>query len=423
MADAAQHHDDCESAYQELLEFVYLAPVGLIKLRPDGRIEMANPAAAKFLLPLAGDGKMANLYAVFAQVMPDLRGRVDRFEHPAGPVFEDARVAVPGKPLELTLGINKIDANTLMAVIKDVTRAVKQEARIRDHQLRLRAIIDNVRDYAIYTADAAGHLDEWNRSLGRLSGWEAADTCGCPIDILFPPGPEGHASAITLLERARQNGHDEYEGYGIRSNGTSFWSSTVATALPDLDGKVSGYVLITRDIAERKAKEDALVALATTDPLTGALNRRAGRTSLENAFRRWKRYGRTFAVLMIDCDHFKCVNDRFGHDVGDTVLVDLVRCCRANMRDTDIVVRWGGEEFLLLLPETGQRDASTVAERLRLEVESAVVQAGVQPVRVTVSIGVAEPTDADSFADDVVHRADRALYHAKHNGRNQVVTQ
>ena len=116
------------------------------------------------------------------------------------------------------------------------------------------------------------------------------------------------------------------------------------------------------------------------------------------------------------------MNDRWGHDVGDVVLVALVRHCRESLRDTDIAIRWGGEEFLLVLPETDREAAIEVAERLREAIEAAEIQGDSQPVKVTVSIGVAEPNDEDNVPDDVVHRADQALYNAKRNGRNQVAS-
>jgi diguanylate cyclase (GGDEF)-like protein/PAS domain S-box-containing protein len=419
MLDAGKSLGVEDADYRDLLEFVYLAPVGIIKFELDGTIAMANPAAAQFLMPMAADGGMTNLYALFAHAMPDLRHRIDRFRYPNGRILEDAQFAVPGAPLVMVLGVNKIDASTFMAVVQDVTRLMEQEARIRADHTRLSAILDHVHDHAIYTANIDGRVDDWNRSLRRQGGWEADDILGRPIDIFFPPGPEGHASAASLLERARMHGHDEYEGHGIRKDGHAFWSSTVATALPDRDGRAKGFVLITRDLAERKAKEDALVALATTDPLTGARNRRAGRIRLEEAFRRWRRYGSSFALLMIDCDHFKSVNDRWGHDVGDAVLIALMRRCQETLRDTDIAIRWGGEEFLIVLPEIGSEAAMAVAERLRGAIQETEIRSDDQTIKVTVSIGVTQIESEDRVPDDVVHRADRALYLAKRNGRNR----
>ncbi len=421
MTAALESRVNPASDYEALIEFLYLTPVGIIKFRPDGRIEMANAAAAQLLMPLAADRDLSDLYRVFSSTAPDLRARIERFQASYGQICEQVQLAVPGTRTVLTLGINKIDPDTLMAVIEDITRAIEQETRIRDDQQRFRAIFENVRDYAIFTVGLDGRIDEWNRSLSRLGGWEAVDVAGAPIDILFPSGQAGKPCGAALLDRTRQHGTAEFEGWGVRKDGSAFWGNTVATALPDREGRASGYVLVTRDLTERKQMEDRLVALATTDPLTGAYNRRAGEARLAEAFRSWQFHGRMFTLLMIDCDHFKDVNDRWGHDAGDEVLRALVRICGENTRATDVTIRWGGEEFLLLQPETSCETALVVAERLRLAIEAAKIASYGGAITVTVSIGVANANKADAGADDVVRRVDRALYRAKGAGRNQVV--
>jgi diguanylate cyclase (GGDEF)-like protein len=229
------------------------------------------------------------------------------------------------------------------------------------------------------------------------------------------------AESTGLLDRARKFGMAEFEGWRVRRDGSRFWGNTVATALPDPDGGVSGYVLVTRDQTERKRMEDRLVALSITDPLTGAFNRRAGDTRLEEAYRDWRRDGRIFSLLMIDCDHFKKINDRWGHDMGDEVLITLVRICKEKLRDLDAIFRWGGEEFLVLLPGANSSIALEVGERLRLAIAAASIGSDERQTRVTVSIGVVEVTDLDTSVDDAVRRVDRALYQGKAAGRNRVV--
>jgi diguanylate cyclase (GGDEF)-like protein/PAS domain S-box-containing protein len=418
--DEVSDHATLAADYAALIEFLYLTPLGIIKFRPDGAIEMANPAAAALLMPLARAGDMANLYDLLARVVPDLGSQVARFQPPAGQICDPVQFAIPGTRIVLTLGLNKVNAETFMAVIQDITRRVEQESRIRADQQRFRAIFDNIRDYAIYTVGRDGHVEAWNRSLSRLGGWEPADTNNASVDIFFPRPQAGPSDGTTLLQRARCRGTAEYDGPSVRRDGSTFWGNTVATALPDRDGEANGFVLITRDVSERKQQEDRLVALAMTDPLTGVSNRRAGEANLQFAYSGWRRYGSSFAVLMIDCDHFKSINDRWGHDAGDAVLIELVRLCRENLRDTDIIVRWGGEEFLMLLFETSLEMALLVAERLRLAIEEATITFGSETIRVTVSIGAAQPHDGDRSSNDVVQRADHATYRAKRAGRNRI---
>jgi diguanylate cyclase (GGDEF)-like protein/PAS domain S-box-containing protein len=409
------------TSFETLIEFLYLTPVGIVKFRPDGGIEMANPVAAQLLMPLASDADLSNFYRLFRALVPDLRARVEGFRASAGIICDQMQVTVPATGNVLTLGINKIDARTLMAVVQDITRAIEQETRIRDDQTRFRAIFESIRDYAIYTVDLDGRVSEWNRSLKRLGGWQPEDLLGASIAILFAPTADIPAGTA-LLARAREQGTAEFEGWGLRKDGSMFWGNTVATALPDRDGNAAGYVLVTRDLTDRKHLEDRLLTLASTDPLTDALNRRAGEEMLGTAHRAWRQNGRTFSVLMIDCDHFKHVNDIWGHDVGDKVLVALVAIFRENLRGGDIAIRWGGEEFLLVLAETGRDPALAIAERLRRTIEDRAIDRGGGTIRITVSIGVAEVRESDMHADDVVRRADRSLYLAKNGGRNRVVS-
>jgi diguanylate cyclase (GGDEF)-like protein/PAS domain S-box-containing protein len=410
------------SDYEGLLEFLYLTPVGIVKFRPDGTIEMANPVAAALLMPLTTDSNMRNLYNVMATTWPDLRERIEHCPTQSGQICDQMQLAVPDAARTLSVTINRIDSATLMAVVQDVTLMVEQDRRIRDEQERFRALLEHIRDYAIYMADLSGRIDGWNASLRRLGGWQPEDVTGAPIGMMFRRERTAHALDAALLEGARRDGTAEVEGWFVRKNGTSFWGSTVATVLPDREGKPQCFMLVTRDLTDRKHLEDRLIALATTDPLTGAANRRAGETMLQDLFGRWLHKGHVFSVMMIDCDHFKKVNDRWGHETGDEVLVSLVRICRSRLRGDDTIMRWGGEEFLLLLPETRRDTAAKLAERLRAELESACVMRDATKIVTTVSIGIAEVGAADSCADDVVRRADCLLYQAKRAGRNRVIS-
>ena len=158
------------------------------------------------------------------------------------------------------------------------------------------------------------------------------------------------------------------------------------------------------------------------DPLTGALNRRAFPDEYLKETDRSRRLGKGMALVLVDIDHFKSVNDRFGHDVGDEVLRQLVRRVLTVIRDHDLLFRWGGEEFLLLLPHTEMHDAPAMAERVRAAIaaEPMLSHSVIEPVRITVSCGVAGTTEAPPSPDALVALADAALYHAKRKGRDRV---
>ena len=169
-----------------------------------------------------------------------------------------------------------------------------------------------------------------------------------------------------------------------------------------------------------KENEAKIHELMLTDPLTGVANRRALNERLQAELQRCHRYGRALGCILLDVDHFKTINDRHGHLIGDRVLQALARLLRSAVRELDFVARYGGEEFVILLPETDLAGATRFAERLRREIAGLRVPQG--PAMITASFGVTACNPGDS-PDDLLRRADEALYAAKHDGRDRVVGQ
>jgi two-component system cell cycle response regulator len=168
---------------------------------------------------------------------------------------------------------------------------------------------------------------------------------------------------------------------------------------------------------------DRLQRLAALDPLTGAYNRRFGLARLHEEFGRAVRINAPLGVLMFDLDHFKNVNDTYGHLVGDRVLTRIAKIARSVMRDGDILVRYGGEEFLAILPAAAKEDAAQVAERFRRKVEEVQIVDGEDTIHVTVSAGVTAYPEVDiSEEAELIGLADKALYQAKETGRNRVMS-
>lgn len=163
-----------------------------------------------------------------------------------------------------------------------------------------------------------------------------------------------------------------------------------------------------------------LAQLATTDPLTGRMNRRAFDQQAEREFMRAQRYQTPLAVMMLDIDHFKRVNDTHGHAIGDIVLRQLSTAWHNTLRKLDSVGRLGGEEFAILLPQTTLDDARMLGERLRLLTAGLDIPSASGPFRVTVSIGISVANPHDPEFSQILQRADMALYRAKQRGRNQV---
>ena len=206
------------------------------------------------------------------------------------------------------------------------------------------------------------------------------------------------------------------EVYGLKKDGSvfpieltvSFWNTKEGTF----------YTSIVRDITEHKKMQDELAKLATTDTLTGIFNRRKMHELLGMEINKAKRYKSPLSLIMFDIDHFKMVNDTYGHSVGDSVLRTLVKIVKRNLRNTDYFCRWGGEEFLILSPETDLEMATTSAERLGMVTEKHSFE-GVN--RITISLGVTQFDEKDNV-DSFLMRVNDALYIAKNRGRNRVET-
>jgi diguanylate cyclase (GGDEF)-like protein len=180
------------------------------------------------------------------------------------------------------------------------------------------------------------------------------------------------------------------------------------------------------ELRERNVQLEAMLhqveALAITDPLTGLFNRRRFGDVLKREFAVTKRYRNTLSCLLLDLDHFKRINDRFGHDAGDQVLKEVARRVAESLREVDLAARFGGEEFAILLPHTSKKDAAVVAARLLTKVRRQEFKFGSDLVRVTVSIGCAGNSDVTTdSAEDLVKCADVALYEAKAAGRDRFV--
>jgi two-component system cell cycle response regulator len=207
---------------------------------------------------------------------------------------------------------------------------------------------------------------------------------------------------------------------GLSAGADEFLSKPV-NAL-ELQIRLSSMLRIKRLADELERVNKNLAELATIDPLTQVANRRAVEHRLALEFQRERRYKHPLACILVDIDHFKAVNDTYGHPAGDKVLIEVASAIRESIRTTDLVARFGGEEFIVIAPETPMAPAQMVAERIRLaiiEKTSAKMDQGLPTV--TASLGVATTELQVTKESELVARADAALYRAKHEGRNRVV--
>jgi len=300
-----------------------------------------------------------------------------------------------------------------------VRRAVAEGETLRNRR-RLEFITNTSQD-AITLVDSQDHVQFWNLAAERLFGYRREEAMGQSLHHLVAT-PEQLPAVGKGLEVFGQTGQGPiFEGrrevLARRKDGSHFPAEVSASAF-SLDGQwyAAGSV---RDITERKQNDEALKRLANTDGLTGVLNRRRFMELSRQEVARSHRYGGPLSLIMLDVDHFKAVNDSFGHEVGDEVLVSLSQVCRQVLRQVDLFGRVGGEEFMALLPETGLEAAAMVAERLRNALAAHAVSASKPEVRVTISLGVAQ-LGPETRLNDLMRLADDAMYQAKQNGRNRV---
>jgi diguanylate cyclase (GGDEF)-like protein/PAS domain S-box-containing protein len=297
-------------------------------------------------------------------------------------------------------------------------------------------------------AQAMAHLGHWELNVGsgethwsdetyRILGYEPEKLVPSHAAFLQAIHPEDRERVEKNIQAVQKGGGFDIEfkivlpdGRTRVLHGTGEVILLGANMQPQIIGAIRDITIpehtellgVVQDITEQKELQWKLERQARTDPLTGCANRRHFMELAEHELARARRYTEEVSVLMLDLDHFKEINDRHGHQAGDLVLQQLVQICQATLRAEDAVGRLGGEEFAVLLPESGLKKAREVAERLCRAVATAEVSmAGKAPVRFTTSIGVATLAREDANFGVVLGRADKALYEAKNTGRNRVV--
>ncbi len=275
----------------------------------------------------------------------------------------------------------------------------------------------------IYVLDRQGRTLYVNEAATRLTGFNAEKLHQSDLHNLLHSHEDNNQMKLAecpIFVNALNGGtYDADEEFRTR---TGQLIPVVVTSRPLMeDGQVNGVVTVFRDISERKEQEQRLQELATTDPLTGLNNRRAFMERLSEELQLHHRLQYSSSLLMVDFDHFKEINDQYGHQAGDQVLKHFAQVARDCLRQTDLLGRLGGEEFAILLPGTELKGAIHLAELLRERMESSPTTVENGEIPMTLSIGVTTLCVEDKDPSDVLNRADRALYQAKDQGRNQYV--
>jgi diguanylate cyclase (GGDEF)-like protein/PAS domain S-box-containing protein len=288
--------------------------------------------------------------------------------------------------------------------------------RILDSPERFRVAFESA-NIGIALVDLKGNFIEVNQELSRLFGCAREELETLNIGDLAAPGDKVQSLECLGDILAGDTLRGVSEARFLNKKGRTLFVEVSYGLARSCTGIPLYFTVSFRDITERKRLEARLVQQASIDPLTGALNRMRIEERGRQELMRSDRYGHKLSLVLLDLDHFKLVNDTHGHAAGDLVLSAFGDIARSCLRLTDLLGRWGGEEFVILLPDTGPAGAGQVAERLRANLQSFCFPAG---VRATASLGVASRRPGENLAG-LIGRADGAMYRAKQDGRNRVV--
>lgn len=321
--------------------------------------------------------------------------------------YEDTKLLVCIYPI-----MDKNDDVVKLAIfVSDTTQLKENEMLLHRYSQILSTINDPIayidKKFTYRTVNEAT-LKIYEKNRDRMIGKPVAAIVGNEVfEEKFKP----HIEKCLEGEKVYYQDWFEYPDGGRRYMYMSYYP------LFAKDNVVSGVVVNATDVTKMKEIEDQLKRLSQTDQLTQIFNRVKFHDALAHEINRIRRYESELALVMFDIDHFKSINDTHGHDVGDDVLVDLTKKVQTLIRETDIFARWGGEEFMLLLPHTSFQNAATLAERIRSAIEKHEFPT---VKRVTCSFGVTHFIKTDD-GETFTKRADQALYKAKEGGRNRVI--
>jgi diguanylate cyclase (GGDEF)-like protein/PAS domain S-box-containing protein len=306
------------------------------------------------------------------------------------------------------------DVVRMIGVCEDVTDRVRAD----ETQALLASIVESSND-AIFTLTRDGTVTTWNPAAERLFGWTAAEAIGRPATDIVPPVDA--AADHRIVAAAHDSAIDSWETVRRRKDGTVVPVSVVVSPVRDAAGGVSGVSVVARDVTERRRIEDQLRHLAEHDALTGLFNRRRFEEELARAVDHAARYGPGGAVIVLDLDNFKHVNDTLGHGAGDELIRSVARLLHDRLRATDVLARMGGDEFAILLPHAQVEEARMLARDIVQAVREHDLVLSGQRLRVTTSLGGTIVDAETGEGGALLAAADAAMYAAKDAGRDRAV--
>ena len=296
----------------------------------------------------------------------------------------------------------------------------QHEALLKSDPARYAEIVRDVSVFGIYLLDREGLIRSWNRGAENITGFTEAEMLGRPFSVLFTEAGQREGLPQRTLQFARANRHHKDEQLRLRSNGEELIALCTLDAVRQDSGELASFIEVFTDITEVKRREAALYHRATRDALTGLYNRGHFTEISAQELERARRFSEPLTVALLDLDHFKRVNDTYGHESGDIALMHFAGVCKEFARKIDTVARLGGEEFVMLLPRANKEPAFEILQRLRLRLmESRLTASNGAMFGLTVSIGLASLRSHTRDMRELLRNADAALYKAKREGRNR----
>lgn len=298
------------------------------------------------------------------------------------------------------------------------TERISFEKALRNSERRMRIHLQMM-PLGELEVDRENRILVWNPAAERIFGFTEEEALGREIiDFLVPE--KAREEVREVMERIHRGERVEFHvNRNLRKDGSEIICEWYNTLIHDADGTWTGWASIVKDITKQSEESEKILYLSRHDPLTGLYNRRYLVEKLEEARLRTRRNGVGYSTIMIDIDNFKKFNDLHGHECGDLVLKTVATGMSESLRATDSVGRWGGEEFLILLPETDSAGAFELGERIRQRIEGSSAKYREKELKVTITVGVAACRDGDEEIDDCIRRADEALLTGKAGGRNR----
>jgi len=406
--------------YADLYDF---APVGYLTLDAGGIVVEANLTGAR-LLQIDRTRLVGSRFA--KHVAPADRDRWHRHarllrQHGGPGRVELALLGGDGKHFDAQLDCLLASAPAAAPVMRVTLSDITERRRI-DTELRLAAAAFETRDGIMITS-ASGVIERVNRAFTRITGYAREEAVGQPVRLL-QSGRHDAAFYAELWDSLQRNGVWEGEVWNRRKSGEVYPQWLAITAVPDDASQVLRYIATMRDISERKSREAVIEQFAFYDALTGLPNRRLMKDRLHQALAVSARTGRAGALMFIDLDRFKTINDTLGHDVGDRLLQQVAQRLSRCVRQGDTVARLGGDEFVVVLTadlsdvaETAVAQATAVAAKI-LAALRRPHEIGGRSYVCSGSLGLSLFSDHAFGVDELIQRADHAMYQAKAAGRN-----